>query len=140
MSSSPVSIRFDDAVLDRVRRSAIARDTTASSLIQRYVEEALRTQDFPGIVFRDGPSGRRAALAVGPDVWEIASALRDADERGDAAIDAVAVDLSLSPGAVRLALSYYGAYAAEIDAEVAENDHAVDEALKSWEAQQRLVS
>lgn len=140
MSSTPVSIRFDDVLLDRVRRSAAALDTTASSLIQRYVEESLRMQDFPGIVFRDGPSGRRAALAVGPDVWEIAAALRNADERGDAAIDSVAVDLGLSPVAVRLSLSYYGTYADEIDAEIAENDRAADEALKSWEAQQRLVS
>lgn len=140
MSSTPVSIRFDDDMLDRVRRSAAVRDTTASSLIQRYVEEALRTQDFPGIVFRDGPAGRRAALAVGPDVWEIASALRDVEQRGDAAIEAVAIDFSLSPVAVRLALSYYGVYSAEIDAEVADNDRMAEEALKSWEAQQRLVS
>ncbi|MGX1793594.1 hypothetical protein ACWIDW_11715 [Microbacterium sp. NPDC055312] len=135
-----MSIRFDDALLDRVRRSAAALDTSASSLIQRYVEESLRMHDFPGIVFRDGPSGRRAALAVGPDVWEVAAALRNVDERGDAAVDAVALDLSLSPVAVRLALTYYGTYADEIDAEIAENDRAADEALKSWKAQQRLVS
>ncbi|MEJ1088358.1 hypothetical protein WDU99_08520 [Microbacterium sp. Mu-80] len=140
MSSTPVSIRFDDALLDRVRRSAVMRDTTASSLIQRYVEEALRAQDFPGIVFRDGPSGRRASLAVGPDVWEIASALRDVDARGDAAVDAVAADFDLTPASVRIALAYYGAHADEIDAEIAENDRAAEEALKSWEAQQRLVS
>ncbi|HWU28210.1 MAG TPA: hypothetical protein VN041_03835 [Microbacterium sp.] len=140
MSSTPLSIRFDDAVLDRVRRSASARDVTASSLIQRYVEEGLRTQDFPGIVFRDGPSGRRAALAVGPDVWEIASALRDAGARGDAAVRAVAVDFALPESAVRVALAYYGAYSAEIDSEVAENDRAAEEALRSWQAQRRLVS
>ena len=140
MSSTPISIRFDDEMLDRVRRSAAVRDTTASSLIQRYVEEALRTQDFPGIVFRDGPAGRRAALAVGPDVWEIASALRDVEQRGDAAVNAVAANFSLSPAAVRLGLSYYGVYAAEIDAEIADNDRAAAEALKSWQAQQRLIS
>jgi hypothetical protein len=27
-------------------------------------------EEHPGIAFRDGPSGRRAALAGGPDVWE----------------------------------------------------------------------
>lgn len=30
----------------------------------------------PGIVFRDGPSGRRAGLAAGPDVWEVVGLLR----------------------------------------------------------------
>lgn len=91
-------------------------------------------------MFRDGPAGRRAALAVGPDIWEIASALRDVGERGDAAVDAVAADFSLGVGSVRLALAYYGAFAAEIDAEVADNDSAAEEALRSWEAQRRLVS
>lgn len=116
------------------------RDTTASSLIQRFVEEGLRAQEFPGIVFRDGPAGRRAALTVGPDIWEIASALRDVDERGDEAVATVAVDFTLSELSVRVALAYYGAYADEIDAEVADNDRAAEEALRSWEAQQRLVS
>jgi len=140
MASSPLSIRFDDAVLDRVRRRAIMRDTTASSLIQRFVEEGLRSQDFPGVVFRDGPAGRRAALAAGPDIWEIASALRDVDARGDDAITTVAADFTLSEVSVRVALEYYGAFADEIDAEVAENDRAAEEALRSWEAKQRLVS
>jgi hypothetical protein len=36
----------------------------------------------PGIVFKDGPSGRRAALAFGPDVWEdvIDAEIAQADE------------------------------------------------------------
>lgn len=140
MPSSPLSIRFDDELLARLRRRAASRDTTASGLAQRLVDEGLRSQDFPGIVFRDGPTGRRAALAVGPDVWEIASALRDVDEKGEAAIEGVAAEFSLTPSAVRLALSYYGAFSHEIDAEVAENDSAAEEARRSWEAQRRLVS
>lgn len=104
------------------------------------MDEGLRAQEFPGVVFRDGPSGRRAALAVGPDVWEIASALRDADNRGDAAIAAVAADFTLSELSVRVALEYYGVFTDEVDAEIAENDRAAEEALRSWEAQQRLVS
>jgi hypothetical protein len=27
--------------------------------------------DHPGVIFKDGPSGRRAALGYGPDIWEI---------------------------------------------------------------------
>jgi hypothetical protein len=33
------------------------------------------------VLFKDGPSGRRAALAFGPDVWEIVKVLREIDER-----------------------------------------------------------
>lgn len=140
MPSSPLSIRFDTVVLDRLRRRAAGRDTTPSGLAQLLVDEGLRAQEFPGIVFRDGPSGRRAGLAAGPDVWEVATALRDSELSGDAAVEDAAVDLDLSAGRVRVALAYYGAYAEEIDAEIAENEHAAAEALRSWESQQRLLA
>lgn len=41
---------------------------------------------------------------------------------------------------MRVALEYYGVFTDEVDAEIAENDRAAEEALRSWEAQQRLVS
>lgn len=140
MSRSPLSIRFDQALLDRLRRTAAGRDTTPSGLAQRLVDEGLRSQEFPGVVFRDGPSGRRAGLATGPDVWEVVAALRDSELRGEAAVDAVAADMSLTSGAVRIALAYYGGYAEEIDAEIADNEYAAEAALRSWESQQRLLT
>jgi len=47
-----------------------------TTLMERFLREGLAVLDHPGIIFKSGPSGRRAALAGGPDVWEIASALR----------------------------------------------------------------
>lgn len=140
MRTTPLSIRFDPELLERLRRRAAARDSTPSGLAQRLVDEGLRSQDYPGVVFRDGPSGRRAGLAGGPDVWEIAVALRDARERGEAAVEVVAADLALPVGHVRVALDYYGGFAAEVDAEIAENERAADEAFAVWSARQRLVS
>lgn len=140
MASSPLSVRFDSTVLERVRRSAASRDTTPSGLVQRLVDEGLRSQDFPGIVFRDGPSGRRAGLAAGPDVWEIAGALVESELRGDDAIAAIAGEMDLSPAQVRLAVAYFGSYTAEIEKEIAENERAADDALRSWHAQQRLLA
>ena len=40
-----------------------------SSIGERQIDEGLRMEAHPGIVFRNGPSGRRAGLAAGPDVW-----------------------------------------------------------------------
>lgn len=140
MASAPLSIRFEAALLDRLRRRAAGRHTTPSGLAQRLVDEGLRAQEFNGIVFRDGPSGRRAGLAAGPDVWEIVAPLRDSELRGDAAVEAVAQDLDLTAGRVRVALAYYGAYSQEIDAEIADNERAADEARQSWESQQRLLA
>jgi predicted transcriptional regulator len=138
--STPLSIRFDPELLDRLRRGAAVRDTTPSGLAQRLVDEGLRSQEFPGVVFRDGPSGRRAGLALGPDVWEIAAALRDSELRGEEAIEAVAAELSLPVARVRTALAYYGAYAEEVDSEIDDNARASAEALRSWESQQRLLA
>lgn len=138
--TTPLSIRFDAEVLDRLRRTAAGRNTTPSGLAQRLVDEGLRAQEFPGIVFRDGPAGRRAGLAAGPDVWEVAAALRDSGLRGDAAIDVVAAEFDLPAARVRIALAYYGAHAEEIDSEIAENERAADAALRSWESQRRLLA
>jgi hypothetical protein len=138
--STPLSIRFDPELLDRLRREAVGRDTTPSGLAQRLIDEGLRSQEFSGIVFRDGPSGRRAGLAGGPDVWEVVAALRASESRGDAAVEAVAAELAVPVSRVRMTLAYYGAYAEEIGAEIAENERAAEEALRSWESQQRLLA
>jgi hypothetical protein len=139
MVSSPLSIRFDATLLDRVRRGAAARDTTPSGLVQRLVDEGLRAQEHPGIVFRDGPSGRRAALIAGPDVWEVVAPLKHSSMSADAAVAATAEEMSLSVDQVKTALNYYGSYSMEIDDQVSANERAAEEAHTAWQAQQRLL-
>lgn len=139
--SSPLSVRFDDQVLERLRRRARAvPGLTPSGLAQRLVDEGLRMIEHPGIVFKDGPSGRRAALAFGPDVWEVVTFLRQVEERGDEAIAAAAEVFALPEPRVRAALHYYAAHPGEIDAEVdqAEAESALAEA--AWEAERRLLA
>jgi hypothetical protein len=76
------------------------------TLAQRYVEEGLRMDEHPLIRFAEGPSGRRARLVGGPDVWEVVAVARDND--GDLAETAAYPELSL--GLVQAAASYYAAY------------------------------
>ena len=69
------------------------------------------------------------------------SSWREVDERGPAAIDAAAgkvfaVDASL----ISTAISYYGDYSDEIDAEIAEADEASARAEAAWRVQQRLIA
>ena len=136
-----MSIRFDKALLERLRRRAAVQDSTPSGLAQRLVDEGLRAQEHPGIVFRDGPSGRRAALAAGPDVWEIVAAVRGSGVQDERRVVATAAqELALAPSQVRLALDYYGAFAEEIDAQITENELAAAEALAAFEARRRLLA
>jgi hypothetical protein len=139
--SAPLSIRFDAAILDRLRRRARSLPgATPSGLAQRLVDEGLRMAEHPGVIFKDGPTGRRAALVLGPDIWEVIKAAREVEERGDEAVTAVADLLNLPVERVRAALRYYAAYPDEIDAEVALADEESLAAEEGWRAQQRLLA
>jgi hypothetical protein len=139
--SAPLSIRFSPALLARLRRRAQSiPGATPSGLAQRFVEEGLRMDAHPGIVFKNGPSGRRAALASGPDIWEVIKVLREIDERGQAAVPAAAEILSLPEPRVHVAMHYYSEYTGEIDAEIDEADDASRAAEEAWQAEQRLLA
>jgi hypothetical protein len=137
----PLSIRFDPELLARLRRQAAASTgSNTSALAQRLIDEGLRMIDHPGIMFKDGPTGRRAALAYGPDVWEIIKFLREVDERGAAAIEAAAEVFDLEVNRIAAAVSYYADYREEIDAEIAAADDASQRAEEAWRVQQRLIA
>lgn len=139
--SAPLSIRFDSTILDRLRKRARSvPGATPSGLAERLVDEGLRMAEYPGILFKDGPTGRRAALALGPDVWEVTKVVSELDERGERAITAAADMLNLPVERVRLALSYYGAHPQEIDAEIAMADEESRAAEHAWQAEQRLLA
>lgn len=139
--TTPLSIRFDPSVLDRLRRRAQATPgATPSGLTQQLVDEGLRMAEHPGIVFKDGPSGRRAAVAFGPDVWEVVKVLREIDERGPTAVVAAAEVLALAEAKIRTAMHYYSAYPEEIDAEISQADAESEAAEAAWQTEQRLLA
>lgn len=69
----------------------------------------------PGVVFRSGPAGRRAALVGGPDVWEVARVLRDVPGADEERIRRTAELTDLPVHAVRAAARYYREFPEEID-------------------------
>lgn len=91
--------------------------------------------DHPGIVFRDGPTGRRAGLAAGPDVWEVVGALRSTGGEAGDAIQATANWLGLSVRQVQDAIGYYSEYPAEIDERIRRNEEDADAAERRWREQ-----
>jgi hypothetical protein len=139
--TTPLSIRFAPSLLARLRQRANATPgASAAGLAQRLIDEGLRMADHPGVIFKDGPSGRRAALAYGPDVWEVIKFLREVEERGPASIDAAAEVFALDASRIAAAISYYGDYSDEIDAEMAEADAASARAEAAWRVQQQLIA
>lgn len=84
-----------------------------STTVLELIDEGIRMRRAPGIVFMDGPAGRRAVVAgTGLDVWEIIATWREIGEdygRLKASYD------WLTEPQLRAALSYYELYPAEID-------------------------
>jgi hypothetical protein len=139
--TTPLSIRFEPGLLARLRRRAQSvTGSSASALAQRLIDEGLRMADHPGVIFKDGPSGRRAALAYGPDIWEVIKFLREVDERGAAALDAAAEVFATDAARIATAVSYYGDYRDEIDAEITAADEASARAEEAWRIQQQLIA
>lgn len=119
---SPTSVRFDEPVTERLA-SYVARHPglTRSAVAARYVDEGLRMDEHPGILFRDGPAGRRATVVGGPDVWEIIRAVRAAraaePDLSDGELLAMLEEGAGVPARmIRTALAYWAAYPDEVDA------------------------
>jgi hypothetical protein len=115
-----------------------------SSTANRLVDEGLRMTEHPGVVFRDGPSGRRAGLVGGPDVWEVIRALKSAraaePELSEEDILAlVAANSGVPLRLVRTAVRYWASYSAEIDTEIDAANEAEDAAEQAWQREQQLL-
>jgi hypothetical protein len=134
MSARQFSARLDAGVVERLERRGARSGLNKSRLAERYIDEGVRMDDHPGIVFRDGPTGRRAGLAAGPDVWEVIGALRSTGP-GEEAIQATAEWSGLSVRQVRDAIGYYSEYPAEIDERIRLNEEEAEQAERRWREQ-----
>jgi len=112
-----VSVRLDDRLAERLRLRARAAGESLSDRLRRYAEEGARRDEHPLITFRDGPTGRRAGVVGGPDVWEIAMWIDDLEPADDAAIE-LAADGTVTHAHIDAALAYRAAYPEEIAARI----------------------
>ena len=129
----PFSLRMSPRTLARLEADARRRGVPKARAAERLIDEGLRMADHPGIAFRDGPSGRRAALAGGPDVWEVVETLRGSEMTGEAAIEAAAQWGGLTPAQVQLAVRYYGDFREEIDERIDANRREAERLRETWE-------
>jgi predicted transcriptional regulator len=145
MSSSPRSVRLDDAVIDRLNRHARNTRTSTSALMERLLDEALRQADHPAITFRDGPAGRRAGLFDGPDVWEVIAGVRQIrvdlshDMSSDDVVEATAEATGITARAVRDAVRYYVEFSDEIDDLIDANAREADRLERLWLKEREVI-
>jgi hypothetical protein len=112
-----ISVRIDDRLAQKLKLSASAAGETVSDRLRRYAEEGARRDEHPLITFRDGPTGRRAGLINGPDVWEIAMWIDDLTDVKDPAAT-LAREAPVTRGQIDVALRYRAAYPEEVQARI----------------------
>jgi hypothetical protein len=134
------SARLDASVVGRLERRGKRAGLNKSRLAERYIDEGMRMEDHPGIVFRDGPAGRRAGLSGGPDVWEVIATVRASGLDGDAALASAAEWGNLTHAQVRSAVRYYAEYRDEIDERMARNVEEADAAEELWRREQNALA
>lgn len=114
-----VSVRIDDALAERLRIRARAAGETLSDRLRRYAEEGARRDEHPLITFRDGPTGRRAGLLGGPDVWEVVMQVDDVASTESDPVRLLVDEGLVTRPQVDAAVRYRAAYPDEIAARVA---------------------
>ena len=120
MPTSSFSARLDSRLVVRLKNLSAREGITASQLAERFIEEGVCSAELPGIVFRPGPTGRRAGLHGGPDVWEVVRDVQHARARGARdPIEIVVRSTDLSEDQVRLALAYHSRYPGDVDERIA---------------------
>ena len=135
--SRPRSFRFPEALLASLQSHARERGESANALAERYLEEGLRRDDHPLIVFREGAAGRRAVL-VGTrlDVAQVIDTFRESDN----SVDTTAEYLGIPEQHVRAAVRYYADFRDEVD-EWRERTHAIAEREEeAWRREQAILA
>lgn len=97
-------------------------------------------EEHPGIVFRDGATGRRAGLAAGPDVWEVIATIRATGLVGESALVAAAEWGSLTLAQVQAAVRYYADYRGEVEDRISRNVEEADAAEERWQREQNALA
>jgi hypothetical protein len=121
------SARFSADVLDRLETHSGRIGESRARVAERLIEEGLQIEEFPGIMFRSGPTGRRAGIVGGPDVWEIVRDLKGAAKEGaQDPIDVIAGSTGLDRRKVELAASYYAAYPDDVDDRIRLSEQAAE--------------
>jgi hypothetical protein len=136
MTTQHLSIRIDPKTLDRLDSTSRRERMSRSELARAFIEEGLRMEAHPGIVFKPGPTGRRPSLAAGPDVWQIIREFKQLDGPEDDIVKLLSEIATVSPYEVRTVLDYYRAYPDEIDAWIQRVDEESDRAFAEWKREQ----
>lgn len=131
-----INTRIPRRMKDDLSALSKRRHVDESDLARALLDEGLRREKHPGIVFRSTPAGREAALEGRRlYVWQVIDTVRSSDGK----VDDAAEYLAVRPDQIRSAVDYYAEYGPEVDQAIAENQQEGVHARDRWERQQRAL-
>ena len=120
MPSIQKRIRLPEEAVNDIENLAKIIGRDFSGLVRDLLVEAVKMRRCPGVVFTDGPAGRRARIAgTGIDVWELVAAFKGMKEDYE---QLKAAYHWLSDAQIRSALSYFAIYPEEIEETIDQNE------------------
>ena len=127
MGSIQKSLRIPDEVAKVIQEKAESSGRDFFAVANELLTEAVKLSRCPGIIFADGPSGRRARIAgTGLDVQEVIATYKSLDH-DDARLRAAYH--WLSEPQLRSALAYFRLYPDEIERQILRNEAWTKEEL-----------
>lgn len=132
MSSRQLTLKLEPEMYARLEAASRREGQTTVAFAKTLIEEGLRMEAHPGIIFHPGPVGRRPSLVDGMDIWQVA---RLFDGRVDLNEEELREITAFSPvdlDQLQTALRYYAEYRDEIDAWLRMVDEEAERAEAEW--------
>lgn len=134
------SFRIDDTAKQRLAARAARDGISATALLERLIVEGVDQLDYPGIIFRGPTHDRRAALAAGPDVWEIIARLRELDGSQEHRVMTLSEESGMHPRLIRIAIDYAAQNADEIRKRIDRNRIMAEQSQHAAEQREVLLA
>jgi hypothetical protein len=138
--AASTSFRITDAAKARLASRAAREGMTATALLGQLIVEGIDQLDYPGIIFRGPAHDRRAALAAGPDVWEIVARLQELDGREEQRISLLSAESELHPRLIRVALDYAADHVDEVRERIDRNRAMAERSRRTSEHREALLA
>jgi hypothetical protein len=138
--AASTSFRISESARRRLATRAAQDGISATALVERLIVEGVEQLDFPGVVFRGPAHDRRAALAAGPDVWEVIARLRELEGSTEERIATLSEESELHPRLLRLAVDYAAEHPDEIRRRMDRNDEMVERSRAAAQQREALLA
>lgn len=138
--ATSTSFRISDTAKRRLTSRAAREGASATALLNQLIIEGIDQRDYPGIIFRGPAHDRRAALAAGPDVWEVVARLQELGGSEELRISTLSAESGLHARLIRIALDYAAEHADEIRRRIDYNQAMAQRSLDSAEQREALLA